>query len=88
MKLYEEIKKSFPAIEKLFTNEELAEFINSPVSDLHEHSFGVGLWIRNNLLRPEKNNLYRLFSENGVKNADDMSCILIQLFHYHISKKL
>ena len=44
MKLYEEIEKNFPRLEKLFTNEELYEFVNATFSDLNLYHFGLGTW--------------------------------------------
>jgi len=85
MKLYEEIEKSFPVIEKLFTAERLEEFKNTEISDLYLYYFGLGAWIRNNLLYSdsEENVLYGLFLENKIKHPDDMSSFIIRLFHYH-----
>jgi len=88
MKLYREIENSFPMIEKLFTEEELSEFKNSQISDLCLYHFGLGTWIRNNLLYSEENLLYRLFLENGIEHPDEMSAYIIRLFHYDISKKI
>jgi len=86
MKLYREIENSFPLMEKLFTKEDLLEFKNAPVSELCMYHFSLGLWIRNNLLK-EKSPLYKLFLENGVEHPDDMSSLMIKLFHYCVSKK-
>jgi len=87
MKLYAEIEKSFPNLEKLFTSEELKEFINMPVSDLNLYHFGLGTWVRNNLLYPKESILYRLFLENGMEHPDDMSSLILRLFHYRMSMK-
>jgi len=87
MKLYTEIEKSFPNLEKLFTTEELAVFINTTVSDLSLYHFGLGTWIRNNLLYPKESCLYNLFLENDIEQPDDMSSFIIKLFHYHMAKK-
>ena len=88
MKLYREIENSFPMIEKLFTKEDFLEFKETPLSDLCLYHFGVGTWIRNNLLYSEKSLLYCLFLENGIDHPDEMSSFIIRLFHYYISKKM
>jgi len=88
MKLYKEIENSFPMIEKLFTKEDLSEFKNAPLYDLYRYHFGLGAWIRNNLLCPRKNLLYSLFLENGIEHQDEMSSFIIKLFHCYISKKM
>ena len=40
------------------------------------YHFGLGVWIRNELLRPE-DELYRFFVSAGVTDKDDMSALLI-----------
>ena len=86
MKLYKEIEKIFQIIEEHFTAEDLEEFRNEKICDLYLYHFGLGIWIRENLLYPKENILYSLFSENGVKQADEMSSLIITLFHYYVSK--
>lgn len=48
MELYEEIERSFPKIEKLFTEQELSSFKNTCKEELCLYHFGLGTWIRNN----------------------------------------
>ena len=83
MELYKETKKSFPIIEKLFDADSLCEFKNTKILDLCLYHFGLGSWIRNNLLSPN-DNLYSLFLENGIDNPDEMSDFIIRLFHYYL----
>jgi hypothetical protein len=84
MKLYKEIGKLFPQLEKFFTDKELIEFINE--SDLDLYHFGFGTWIRNNFIHPDKSVLRRLFLENYIVHPDDMSSLIIKLFHEYLSK--
>lgn len=88
MKLYEQIESSFPIILNLFTEEDLLEFKNTLTSDLYLYHFGFGIWIRNNLLYNKKSRLYSLFLESGIDHPDDMSFLIITLFHFYISKKI
>lgn len=88
MKLYKEIENSFSIIKKLFTKENLLKFKNTSISDLYFYHFGLGTWIRNNLLYPKESLLYSLFLENGIEHPDDMSFFIIKLFHYYISDKI
>jgi len=85
MKLYREIEKIFPAIEKQFNAKNLHEFKNTRISDLYLYHFGLGTWIRNNLLY-QTSNLYNLFLENGINCTDEMSSYIIKLFHYELNK--
>lgn len=87
MNLYEEIERSFPLIEKQFTEEDLLKFKKQPVSNLCNYHFGLGTWIRENLLNPDNTNLYNLFLELGVKGTDDMSDYIIKKFHEEVSGK-
>jgi len=86
MKLYKEIENSFPIIEKLFTKETLSEFKNAALSDLCLYNFGLGTFIRNNLLSSDKSILYRLFLKNGMEHTDEMASFIIKLYHYNLSK--
>ena len=84
MKLYSEIEKTFPTIKKALSQEDLLIFKNTPKDDLYLYHFGLGLWIRNNLLFNSESNLYDLFFESGVRCADDMSDIIIRMFYCHV----
>ena len=42
MKLYKEIEKSFPIIEKLFDAENIREFKDTKISDLCLYHLGLG----------------------------------------------
>ena len=88
MLLYKEIEKTFPAIEKVFSKEELLCFKDASPIDLYLYHFGLGTWIRNNLLHPENSVLYNFLIENGIEDSDDMSTLIILLFHYHVSNKI
>ena len=86
MELYKEIEKSFSYIEKLFSDDELAAFISTRIFDLYKYHFSLGLMIRNDLLHPDGSRLKELFFENGIEHSDDMSSMIIKLFHYHAAK--
>ena len=87
MTIYEKIEKSFSTMEKLFICEEMTGFVIARIFDLSEYHFGLGTWIRNELLYVDETSLHRLFLENGMEHSDDMSSFIIRLFHYHMSKK-
>lgn len=88
MELYEEIEKIFPVMKKIFTRPDLLNFKNTRVGDLYLYHFGMDTWIRNHLLCPQENDLYRLFLENNITHPDDMSSIVIRLFHKYLSQKI
>ena len=76
MKIYAEIEKSFPTLEKLFTPEGYEEFKTTKLADLYRYHFGLGTWIRNNLLYSKENILHSLFIENGIKHYDEMTSFI------------
>jgi len=84
MQLYKEIGNCFPVIKNLFSSEELLEFKNTPIGDLYLYHFGLGMWIRNNLLT-ENSALYQSFTKNNMIEKDDMSSFIIKLFHESLS---
>lgn len=86
MLLFIEIEKSFPALEKLFSKEELLIYRDTPIDSLFLYHFGLGLWIRNNLLYPERA-LYKLFIKDGISQPDDMSSVIVNFFHIHVLNK-
>jgi len=61
-------------------NDILSEFISTQKNKLYEYHFGLGLYLRNNFIYPDKE-LYREFNECGVIHNDDISSIMIQIWH-------
>ena len=65
----------------IFKEQELlSEFKNKDQDKLHEYHFRLGMFLRNNVLT-EDSELYKKFQAIGVKERDDMSSIIIQLWH-------
>gem|GEM_PF-995351 len=87
MKLFEEIKKHFPTLEKRFHPKDLVDFQNTTRADLILYHFTLGLWIRNQLLHPAGSTLFTLFTEYGFTHTDDMSHFIICIFHDYIIRK-
>lgn len=88
MELYKEMEKAFSLMEKAFSQEALLHFKNTPAGDLYRYHYGLGIWIRNHFLFPREKPLYQLFWENGITHQDEMSYLMIRLFHYYISKRI
>lgn len=87
MELSREIERQFKKIDKRFSEQQMEEFCQCHFSKLSAYHFGLGLWIRNNLLHPESK-LYQLFCQCGVSEQDDMSMIIIEQFYlYQHGKK-
>jgi len=58
----------------------LSEFKNKESDELYEYSFGLGLFLRNNILT-EESEIYKIFKENGIHGRDDMSSVIISTWH-------
>ena len=86
MKLCKEIEKSFSKIEKLFSKKELKEFTACDPGDLNLYHFGLGTWIRNELLK-DGSPLTAAFLQSGVSQKDDMSQRHIESFHLYVCNK-
>ena len=56
---------------------------NVTEDDLCLFHFGLGTWLRNDLLVPEAA-LFQFFVKNGITHADDMSGIIIRELWKHL----
>ena len=83
MKLFKEIEKAFPRLERQFEASLWAEFINTSYSDLDRYHWGPGTWIRENFLGQDTT-LYEMFLKQGVFSKDDMSSLILQLFYLYL----
>jgi hypothetical protein len=77
----------WPYVKKNALNESatLSEFIDSDVSELSNYHFGLELHIRNYYLYPDKE-FQELFIENGIRQVDDMSSIMIRIWYKSLRK--
>ena len=78
--LQQEVRECFHLIEQFFSEESLVEFKNTPKDELYLYHFGLGTWIRNNLLT-DQSILRRHFIQYGVLDRDDMSSMIIRFYH-------
>ena len=85
MDLNAKISELFPILELILRQNDLNDFKNTDKIDLHLYHFGLGLYIRNNLLF-ENNKLFLIFIENNITNKDDMSSYIIESFHKYLNK--
>lgn len=58
----------------------LTEFKNKESEKLYEYNFGLGSFLRNNILT-EESEIYKKFQENGIQARDDMSSAIIRTWH-------
>ncbi len=81
--LDKEIVKIFPILENLFSYDDFIEFKNCKSEELWQYHFGLGTWIRNNIIHKDSI-LYKLFLESGVVDMDDMSSVITHKFHNRV----
>lgn len=66
---------------------DLAEFINTPTDEVTAaYHFGLGLYLRNNALKPDSA-IFELFIREGFSHKDDMSSWMMELWHRELNKK-
>ena len=85
MGLYTEIEKSFPKIEKLFTESMLTEFSQIPLVCLEKYA-GLGTMLRMYLLKPESA-LYKSLIQNGFTDPYKMTMEIIREFYISLHSK-
>jgi len=73
----QEIIKAVQEIIPILSPGLILELSNTGAEDLSKFHFGLGLYIRNNILTTDSD-IYKIFTENGIIDKDDMSAILIQ----------
>ncbi len=86
MDLLSEIREICPPLECIFSSNDLIKFVSSKYIDLGDYHFGLGMWIRNNMLK-EDSKLYNLFVEAGIFTKDNMSKIIIECFYLYEKTK-
>ena len=83
MSLYAEIEKTFTAIEKFLSQEELSEFMKTPTFRLYAFYYNLAMRIKKTELF-EGSRLRRLFLENNIEQTEIMLDTILTLFHYHM----
>lgn len=81
-----EIAKLFPALELILPANALAEFAAAATDDLCLFHFGLGLFLRNNILNTDSR-IYTSFIQEGICHQDDMSSMVLSLFHAYLNAK-
>lgn len=59
------------------------EFKNKSVAELSEYHLGLGMYLRNNILKVGSP-LHGKFMEQGIKHPDDMSTVIIRTWHRNL----
>lgn len=62
-------------------------FKNTDKEELYLYHFGLGTWIRNNLIYNNDNIMYA-FKENNINDLDEISHLIILEFHNWLSNKI
>ena len=86
------MKIAFEYLNKNWNKDAIEKLKNIPESDttfVSDYHFGIGLNIRNYLLRKSEysETLTRFFDSIGIHHYDDMSSIIIKSYHKHLNNK-
>jgi len=85
-----ELKYSFEFLEKNWDSKEIDKFKNFSDNDtvpFASYHFGIGMYLRNNLLRhnEQSDSLVSFFNEMGIDHYDNMSGIVLNSFKRHLN---
>lgn len=83
--LERETANCFPILKARLSEDNRRVLANTPMQMLAMYHYGLGTWIRNNLLKPESM-LYLLFQDAGFDQKDDMSMFVIEKFHAFLQR--
>lgn len=84
-----ELKFSFDYLNQNWDSKEIANYKNNENSDSTTslHHFGIGMYLRNNLLRnnPQSDSISEFFYSIGIYDYDDMSSIILSSYHRYLN---
>ena len=86
MNLEKEFEVIYDWLDDLLSDEEKKKMLSHDVEELYIYHFGLGTWIRNNILT-EKSEVYKFFIKMGVSHKDDMSMEIIEGFYGYLLHK-
>ena len=81
-----EIEVIYDWLDDLLSEEEKKKMLSYDVNELYIYHFGLGTWIRNNILT-EKSEVYKFFMKMGISHKDDMSAEIIEGFYGYLLYK-
>ena len=82
--MYQEIEKFVKLLKEETNSEFIENFKACSFDELINFHFSLGIIIRNNYLSAESK-LYRLFCDQGIKDRDEISMLLIKLFYLYLN---
>lgn len=84
-----EMKICHDFIDSALSESELDDFRATTEGDLIKYHFGLGTYLRNNLLRHHKRSdeIWEYFNDQGIFHLDDMSSLIIKSYHRHLNDK-
>lgn len=84
--LFTEIQNCFPKIINAMEKDSIQTFVSSDYCSLYKYHFGLGTFIRNNLLK-ENSYLYNKFKAANITHKDDMSQLIITLLYIYLNEE-
>ena len=86
MILIQEIEKTFPNIERFFTDQELYAFQHCSYHELELYDIGLGSLVETQLLQADKE-LMGTFAAYQIDQLQDMKRMILRLFWLHLQER-
>ena len=86
MKAEKETEDLYCLLESAMDDEGIDEFLKCGIDGIWKSHFGIGLWLRNNVLTCD-NLIYHSFIRQGITDKDEMSAIIIEGFYWYLKSK-
>ena len=80
------LNECYTKLDNILNNREKRKIKNTSKDDLIDYHFSLGLWIRNNWIRPSNSRIKNVFLEKGIKDPDTMSTEIIEGYHNYLSE--
>ena len=86
MNILDDLKSYFIVLYDSLPKRTITTFAKTPHKQLFRYHYTIGLSIRNTLLANNES-LTRAFLNAGIESTDDMSALIINLFHVYVNAK-
>ncbi|NVK66208.1 MAG: hypothetical protein HWE22_16575 [Flavobacteriales bacterium] len=85
----EEMKICHNFLKSALRKKELNDFRTTPEDELVKYHRGLGMYVRNNLLRHHKHSeeIKAYFKDQGIIHLDDVSSLILRSFHRSLNNK-
>lgn len=83
----ETLEECYSKLDSVLSESEKKVLKDSSKEQLASYHFSLGLWIRNNWIRPTDSRIAKVFLDKGIPHPDDMSKMIIEGYYNHLNGK-